>query len=488
MMDDELNKKVRTALLWLSSTTAIWQVLTWALTVATVRVLSPTEYGTFALAMTVFPYLQLVADLNINTWLVQESALNELDKQRAFVLAVMVGLIVAAATLAVAPAIATFYGQDELVSIVRAIAVAFILQGIYTVPYGMLRRELNFRSIAIMDLTLNVSRAVLTLGLALSDFGYWALVAGLLFREIGVTIWVLLAAGLPRPRFFDMNFCSRALGFGFAATAAAMLYLVYSAADDVIIGKLLGPEVLGIYFMAFFLIDMPTSKLNGIVKPVLISYFSKFKEHPDAVKRKFLKVVRAYVGVTTPIFAGLALVASEFVPVVMGEQWLQVVWPIIALCVFAIIRATTDNIRPLLLALGHPRREVLVNVGAVIVLPALFLVGCLNFGIDGILFVQVVVFPFVVPAMLLASLRRLVGITFSAYVSNLMAPIVSSLTMIVFVLATGSFFQGVVDTWALLVIKVIAGALAYVVSILVFFRKDANELAGFLRSPGTIAG
>ena len=325
-------------------------------------------------------------------------------------------------------------------------------------PY---RRDLRFKEIALINFWSGISRVLIVFILALMGFGYWSLVVGMVYVKLFITIAVLIVNGIPSAGFgFDMRVVKKIIRFGSSATGANILFVIFSTADEVLIGKFLGVQVLGYYTMAFYLMDMPLMKFNEIVKPVLESYFSKIRDNSEKLKTTFLNVTKAALWLIFPVLIGIALVANELVPVVFGEKWTPMVVPLIFLSAAGLFRAFTDHIPPLFLALGKPDMTFKINLAATIILPVSFYIAITNFGFNGILWAWVLVYPFI-SLIILMGLEKLTVITKWMYIKNLKLPIMCVIPMAISVYLVGNYFDGIVENYYLLFIKIITGILSY---------------------------
>lgn len=472
--------KARSAFRWLAMTNIVWQTLSWGFTLATIRFLKPSDYGLFSLAETVVPYLLLISQLNLTTWMVRVQDLTKHSQRTMFSLTVALGGIVSLLTLLLAPYLADFYGTEDLKALVQVIAVIFLLQGIYSVPFSTLQRELRFKSIAVMDLVLNVMRAMLTLLLAIAGMGYWALAVGLLFKELGKAVWLFALGGIPRGFGWDPHVFREALAFGLPATGATIFWIISGTADNIIVGKLLGVEILGYYAMAYFLMEQPLSKLTTVIRPVLVPYLSRLQKHPEDMIKAFLSINKAFVFLASPILIGVAVVAKEAVPLILGDKWTPMIQPLIAMSLFGVIYSITDNVSPFLHALGQPKKEFLVSLASAALLPISFLLLCREFGLTGVIATWYLVFP-VISMLLLRAVRQAVGLNAIRYIKSLMMPLAAAGAMGILTSLCGAALESHLLPVGLLLAKIGIGVSCYLAVLWLFFRQESLELLAILR-------
>lgn len=471
---ESVSVRARSGLIWLGSTNAAWQLFSWVLTVLTARQLTPGDYGLVAMIESIAPYLALAAALNLQTWIVQADDLQADDERAIFTLTTCFGAFVALLAFLAAPYVGAFYQTPELVLPFRVLSVTFLLKGMYTIPESMLRRDLRFKPIALVKLSISLLRSVLQLVLAYQGFGYWALVAGMLVREFGFLLCFAAIRGMPKGFLWKPELFRRALAFGIPATGGHVFWIIFSTADEVVIGRLFGPEVLGLYALAFMLIDMPLAKINEVVRPVVVPFFSRIRGDRAALKRGFLKTVRGVCALVFPALLGLLAVAPDFIPVVLGETWEPMVSVLQVLCVVGLFRAFIDNAPPLLLALGMPKKELLIHFASAMMFPPLFYVLGKVYGLFGVLSGWLLGLPLLC-IFALWVIGREVDVRPREYIANLKAPIVCSAGMLLAVLAADQLLFNA-DPITRLIAMVTVGALSYGGLMWTLFKGQVSEM------------
>ena len=477
----DYSNKAAKGFMWLASTTAVWQVISWVFTILTARILDPTDYGIFALAETVLPYMLLVSVFNIPQWYIQEKHVDENADRTFLTWTLSLGSVMTVIGIFSAPYIANFYNNQDLVLPFQVLCSIFLIHGYYLLPLAQLRREMRFKPLAIINFWSGTSRVILVYILAVLDFGFWALVIGAIYVEVFMVISLTVLKGLPAGFGWDNEIAKKIWKFGLAATGANVLYIIFSTADDVLIGKFLGTEILGYYFMAFYLMDMPLAKFNNLARPVLLSYLSKIRSYDEKLKSIFLDISKAALWLIFPVLVGMALVAYELVPVVFGEKWTPMVIPLIFLCIAGLFRAFTDHIPSLFFALGKPQMSFKINVVTAILLPLAFFVGVSYNGLDGILWAWVLAYP-IVCFMILRGLSKLTIITEWMYVKNLKIPVICTILMALAVTIVHVTLQNMVSDYILLGAKILSGVIVYASISYILFKDEIFKALKLLRS------
>jgi PST family polysaccharide transporter len=149
------------------------------------------------------------------------------------------------------------------------------------------------------------------------------------------------------------------------------------------VGKFLGEQYLGIYIIAYNLIDMPVQRLSKNAIKVTFSTLSKFQDNLMEFKKTY-KTLNYYLSlIIFPVFIGLLIVAPEFTRVFYGPQWEEMIIPLRILCLAGIFRSLLVVSSTTLFAINKPKLEVMLALfqGSIISSSAIVL---LQFGISGV--------------------------------------------------------------------------------------------------------
>jgi PST family polysaccharide transporter len=97
--------------------------------------------------------------------------------------------------------------------------------------------------------------------------------------------------------------------------------------DNLIVGRWLGPAVLGIYGRAYSLMVLPATVFGKIVNRVLFPVMAQVQDEPDRLAGAYERALAVVGLVSLPVSAFLWVVAPEFIPVLLGPAWSAVVLP-----------------------------------------------------------------------------------------------------------------------------------------------------------------
>ena len=254
--------------------------------------------------------------------------------------------------------------------VVIVLSCGFIFSGIRTVPQSLLQKELRFKLLAVIEGLQGLVQALFTFTLAFLGLGYWALVLGILSFTITPTILVLIwrRQSYSFPQFSSIR---KAINYSRRIVIGRLCWASYNDSDFIIAGRVLGAPPLGAYTLAWTLAHTPLEKLTTLVNRVTPSVFAKIQTDPEALRRYLRGITGGLALIIFPATIGMALVAPEFVPFVLGPKWSGVIGPLQLLVLHALVRSNVILVEPLLNVIGEERLVMWNSIAVMIVLDLL---------------------------------------------------------------------------------------------------------------------
>ena len=427
MLDTDLKQKVLSGIRWSAGLRFLGQLLTWAITIIIMRALSPKDYGLMGMAGILIAFLTMVNELGLGAAVIQRRDMDEGMMRQIFGLLLIINASLFVLSLSAAPLIAAFFKEQRLAPIIRLLSVQFVMVSFVIIPQSLINREMLFKKKAIVELVSAIAGSLTTLPLALSGWGVWSLVWGSLtlqlFRTVGLNL-VRPYIHLPHLYFKGIG---QAISFGGYVTISRILWFFYSQADIIIVGRLLGKQLLGFYSVALTLASLPMEKVSGIINQVAFPAFASIQTDTQKVSSHFLKSVRIMSLLAFPILWGISSIAPEFVNLLLGKKWSIAVVPLQILSLVIPIRMVSNLMSPALLGLGRADTIFLNVITASLALPLGFLIGC-HWGIIGVSIAWSTIFP-IVFIFNLSRTARILKIKARDVIGEMASPVVAAIAM-----------------------------------------------------------
>lgn len=422
-----LKAKVINGVFWVGATKGLAQIITWAITIFVVRILSPADYGLMGMAVLFTGFLLLFNDFGLGAAIVQNPEVRD-DQISDFrwvvflISAALFGLLCAGA-----PLVAVYFNEPRLVNIVRVLGISFLLSGIGTPAMYMLSRRMEFKERSQAEFVGSLVGGVSTLVFALLRLGVWSLIFGYLLQQFATQGLYCYFSPLPLRARFSVRNISAFMKFGFQIAAARLLWFVSSNADFMVVGRVLGTVQLGYYSLAFQFSSMPIDKIVNLVNQVAFPSFAAVQNDNETLRRHFSRVISTVALLTFPIFIGLALAADSAVALFLTAKWTPAVLPLKILCVVSCIRALHATNAPLVVAKGGTRVVLFNNFLQALCMPLAFFIGA-RAGLFGVSIAWLITAP-VLFLVLTRQTLRMISLPATAYLGSLKHAIAGTLLM-----------------------------------------------------------
>jgi O-antigen/teichoic acid export membrane protein len=474
-----ISGQVRQAVFWRTGTQIISQTISWTATLIVIRLLDPADYGLFAMAQVMMTFLDFLNGHGFASALIQSRDLAVKAIRQALGITILLNCAMAAAQIAMAPAVAAYYGKPEVADLLRLLAFVYVATPFIIVPEVILSRSLDFKKQAIVNLTAACVGAAVSLGCALTGLGVWTLIYAPLALVFTRAVGLTLAAGLFVLPSFDFRGAGGIAKFGGALMASHMFWVIQTQSDVFIAGRIYSAFEIGLYAQALFLTQLVMTKFVPAINQVAFPAYALMQDDPAALRWGFLGSVRLITLATAPIFIGIAASAAPLIEVIFGAKWLAMA-PLMQLLAFATPLMTLQILfAPLHNALGRPDLSVKSAACGALLFPAAFWVGAQS-GIIGLAIAWLAASPLLLAATIALG-RPLTRIGFRAMASAALPGIGCALAMGAMVKGFDLLAAPLLAPAPHLALLVGIGTLSYAALAWVFQRDTLLRLVSLLR-------
>lgn len=431
--------------------------------VVLVRILGPTNYGLIGMASAAIAIPASLAGDTLSQSLIQQAKLDKAAQTATFLLELSIALILSGILIYFSGSIAQGFDEPIVATLIVALCPILVLRAAASVPAAQLRRNLQYKAIAIISATSVIFATITAVALAALDYGYWALIAmqitQVAFRVIGVFV---ASRWLPSttPSWSSLR---PLMNFNTHTIAIRLIRALITNLPRVLIGAVLGAMALGIFDVTrrlFMRINVLLMRpLNSVTLPVA----SQLQDDVNGLREwhQFSSVL-----ITTlayPLYIGIAAILPSAAPVFFGQQWLDAIVPMQLVMLIGIRNATSAFNADILRGRGKPElttRLTLVSLAFSLVLLPL----AVSWGVSVVICAMViasvaswVVGTFYVDRELQTGIARQITVGWQSLASS----------TVMFAAVTVAHYQFVetLSIWLLLSTLIVLGALTHLASL-----------------------
>jgi PST family polysaccharide transporter len=320
------------------------------------RLLDPTDYGLVTMVTAFTGVLNMFGAFGLLQAAIQRASLSEKESTALFWLNVAFGGLLTLGAIVAAPAVSRFYHEPRLLPIMEVVGLMFIITGAGIQHGVLLQRRMLFGVSAAIEIGALLIGTVVSVGMAMAGYGYWALVSMTLTLPLATTIGLWIATGWIPGRPQMVPAVRSMLRFGFGTTLTGFVSYFANNIDKLLVGRVWGTEALGLYGRAFHLINFPGDNLNSTVGEVAFAALSRTKDDLDRFRRYFLNGYSLVVTLTLPLAVVCALFADDLIVVILGPKWAAAAEIFRLLAPTILVFAITNPLGWLLNSLGLIKR------------------------------------------------------------------------------------------------------------------------------------
>lgn len=294
-----------------------------AVNIALARILTPVEFGEFALAMLQAEFLGLIVAFSFPQALLQLEDDYEHLAGTVFWMSFALAAALFAAALAVTPFIAAEHGPTVGACFLW-MAAARLTTSCADTFMSLQQRRYRFQSAAALQLSGVIIGSLAALGLALVDPSPFALVVRDAAPSVVVTVVLgaLLFRREGRALFrFDRRSARAVWSLGRSLFLNRVFEVVQGRVDQLVVGLALGTRELGFYQQARYLLQLPQATVAPIAGVVGLRTMSGLRDDPRRQARVFELTQFAVTRLILIFAIGAAVAGDLAVRVVLGPGW-----------------------------------------------------------------------------------------------------------------------------------------------------------------------
>lgn len=288
------------------------------------RLLSPSDYGLFAIVLLAVGVAEIFRDFGLSAAALQAPTLTGQQRDNLFWLNAALGLLLMLITIGIAAPFAHLFGQPALAPLLAVASGTFLLNGLAAQYKAGLNRDLKFSAVAFTEVITQAVGLVVAVALAAAGSGVWALVyqqltvAACTFGFVaGFARW---RPGRPARRVGTMQF----LRFGRNMLLTQLVGYGTNNVDSLVLGLRIGPAELGLYSRAYQMLMRPLNQMRVPLSNVAISVLSRLQDDLQR-SNEYIKKGQIVLGYTVAVALSLAAGSSApLVAIMLGPQWAEV--------------------------------------------------------------------------------------------------------------------------------------------------------------------
>lgn len=354
-------QKATSGVAWMGSLSAANILINIVTTMILSRLFSPEEFGIVSSVMIIVSFAGIFWMMGIGPAIVQKKELTEEDIYTGNTLNIIFGVLVYLIVFAFSGVLANFLNIGNT-TMIWVLSLTFIIHSFSGVSESLLQREMLFKNVALVNISMTVSYGLITILLAYLGLGVWALILGNLLSVVVKSSLVLFIRSVKLKFQIKKESAKQLLYFGSGHTLSRIFNNLAGQGDYIVVTRTLGVEMLGLYNRAYSLLNIPVNLIGQVMDSVLFPLLSIYQDEKQKLRYMYGNISVAILLITFPIVILSVLMSDKIIIFFLSEKWLLVHEPFAILMLSLFFRTAYKISDTLVRSLGAVYKRLVFQI------------------------------------------------------------------------------------------------------------------------------
>lgn len=341
---------------WLGMGSIVEQVFRFGRNMLLTRLLFPEAFGMMAIIYSVGSVVYTLTEIGVKEAIIQSPrGREEKYVNSAWWLAFGRGIGLYLLLFTAAPWIAKFYGNAQLTPLARIALLTTVFLGAQSSRAFVALKNMEFKRWACIENGGGACGSVIVVVLAWLTHSVWALAIGYAAENfLRCAFSYLLCPFVPK-LILDRESIRALLKFSKGVFGLSLLNLLFMRTDVFVLGKLFPAAQLGVYTMAIYLIQVPSSFLMNVINQTLVPSFARIQDDHVRINRILRRATATLIIVGMPALIFIVLSGRGLLSLLYGSRYAGAYLPFAVAALVAMVDLTNGLITMVFYAKGVPQ-------------------------------------------------------------------------------------------------------------------------------------
>lgn len=307
--------------IWLFGGTCFAAVLQVAQLGVLARKLETHELGVLAIINAILAVAMVLQDMGMSSYIVHRQDITRKQQSTIYWVNVLLSLLTGLLLIAIAWPIAHFYGIPQLTGLIMLTSLNFLVLGSLSQYQAHFVKTKRMVLLAKIEMVTKLLAFIFTVALLyLTPLNVAAVILGL-FANAVMRIMCMIWFGEKswRPTFeFDKETFFSSIRYGIYQLGSQTINQLRTQADSLIVGKVMGAEMLGIYSLAKELVLQPLKLVSPVINRLALPRFAETQHEPAQLQKLFLKGTFVIMLFSSLMYLAIGIMSPVIVRVLYG--------------------------------------------------------------------------------------------------------------------------------------------------------------------------
>ena len=289
-MADSLKDKAIKGTLWSSLERFSVQGMQFVVMLLIARILGPKNYGLIGMLMIFIALSRSLTDSGFGQALIRKENNTDADRNTVFYFNQVVSCSLYVLLFAIAPLVADFYNEPQLVSVMRVYCLVVIIDSLAIIQRSILTYHIDFKTQMKASVAATIVSSAVALIMAYKGFGVWALVGQQLSSAVINTLTLWLYSKWRPSLLYSWKSFHELFSFGSKLMISGVINTVYSNLYALVVGKVFNATTLGFYTRAQHYSEFPSSNVTSVLQRVTYPVLCKMKDDTERLRINYRRM------------------------------------------------------------------------------------------------------------------------------------------------------------------------------------------------------
>ncbi len=316
-----IQKKAFKGAVWNLMSNIGTRMISLAIQIVLARLIAPQVFGVIAIVAVVDNLALVLVSSGYVTALINKKELNDVDTSSAFYMGLFISVVLYGVVFFTSPAIAAFYGEESLSTLLRVSSISLIINALGSVQKSLISRNLDFHLNFYISLISTFAQGLVGIIMALNGFGVWALVASSLTSvSVNILITCILVKWHPQ-WLFSFTAVKNMFSYSSKLLLVKLLKSIQLNLSTLIIGKRYDSATLAFYNRGNQIPDIIQTSISGSINSVTLPLLSKYQDNVLDVRNGLRRIISISCVMGAPIKFGLLAIAEPLILFLLTDTW-----------------------------------------------------------------------------------------------------------------------------------------------------------------------
>jgi len=357
-----LKEKVFNSSIWFGFSKIVSSFTSLILNIFLARILVPKDFGVFAIVTLSIGFISIISNIGFGDSLIQKEKTNSSQMSSLFWINIFTSFLTTVLIYSLAYPISHYYGNPDLAILIKIMSIEVIISSFFIFHKKMLQKEIDFKTLSIIDMFLNIFGVSFSIIAAFNGAGIYSLICFPLSKAI-MSVFVFPFFYNWKPELIlEFHDISDHIVYSLKTKLSYVFIYIERNLDTFILSSFFSEKILGYYSLSFSLIYLPVKKISHTLTHILFPTFSLIKNDYQKIKQWYLSTFKILSIITFPLCSFFFSYSNEIIVLIFSEKWIPASDILRALSFIGAMQSINIINTPLLNAVGKPELNIYFGI------------------------------------------------------------------------------------------------------------------------------